>query len=350
MNKKIKKSSIWKCDGCGGNMYYKISKRGLYCASCGNVKPVEDTNEGQKRVLDSAVLSIAKAKRNAGGADAVFKCVNCGADITLSAYEVAKKCPYCSSSNVSEFDEDDAILPNRIIKFVIDKDEVPQALKIGLKNKWFLPNMFKANPKPKEVQALYFPAFTFDADAVSSYKGILYKYVQQDGKSVRRTFNVKDSINTYHRNVVVECSSRLSQIQLNYVMPYRYNNKIDFKREYILGYAVERFSEDLSESKNKANIIMDRVIKDKILLKHEAEGADELKVSTKYSNELFDYCILPIYIINFEYKNKPYTAFMNGQTGKTGGKLPKSWIKITFAWLVGIVLVALIVILSMLGE
>ena len=346
MDKKVKKSKIIKCDGCGGNMYYSIKQRGLYCSHCGAVKVVEDTKIVPKCPLDAENLKKGKAKVSNS---AVFKCVNCGADISLNDYEIAKKCPYCSSSNVSEFDEDASLLPNKIIKFAIDKEDVAQTLKIKLKGKWFLPNMFKANPKPKEVQVLYFPTFTFDAEALSSYSGTLYRYVSDGEKSHKEVFKVKGNIKTTHKDVVIESSSRLSQSKLNYVLPYKYNDKLDFKRDYLLGYAVERFNDDLSVSSGNAKAIMAREIKNSIIKKHNAEGEENLKVSTEYSDEFFDYCILPIYILDFEYKGKPYTAFMNGQTGKTGGKLPKSWIKITFAWLVGILFVALIIILASLG-
>lgn len=350
MDKKVKKSKIVKCTGCGDNMLYSIAKHGLLCRSCGNVIPVADEKNEPKRPLDAEVLKQGKAVRNGKGNDTVFKCINCGADIALNDFEIAKKCPYCSSSNVTEFDEDDTLLPNKIIKFEIDKSQINETLKKSLKKKWFLPNMFKANPKPKEVQALYFPTFTFDADAVSAYSGELYKYKEDsEGKSYKENFLVSGSISTKHRDVVIESSSRISQTKLDYVLPYNYSSKLDFKKEYLLGFAVERFSDDLSVSSANAKNAMQKDIKNKIIKKHEADGENSLIIKTTYSNELFDYCIMPIYVIDFEYKNKPYTAYMNGQTGKTGGKLPKSWIKITFAWLAVLAIIALIIVLASLG-
>ena len=59
---------------------------------------------------------------------------------------------------------------------------------------------------------------------------------------------------------------------------------------------------------------------------------------TSFYNQKYKYCMLPIYRINFSYKNKTYTNVMNGQTGSLGGDYPKSAGKIS-----------LVVILSILG-
>ena len=52
--------------------------------------------------------------------------------------------------------------------------------------------------------------------------------------------------------------------------------------------------------------------------------------------------MLPIYQIEFEYKDKKYLSYMNGQTGRVGTGIPKSPVKITFTVLLVLLFLAII--------
>ena len=51
------------------------------------------------------------------------------------------------------------------------------------------------------------------------------------------------------------------------------------------------------------------------------------------------YCLLPNYVLNYDYKNKHYVNLMNGQTGKLSGSVPRSGVKIAMFVLFMILLV-----------
>ena len=50
-----------------------------------------------------------------------------------------------------------------------------------------------------------------------------------------------------------------------------------------------------------------------------------------FSNEQSDYAMLPIWILSVEYKGEIYTYAINGQTGKSTGKLPMDKTKLILA-------------------
>lgn len=354
MKKNKKKSLFIKCASCGTNMEYSNAKGGLVCLSCGNVKPIQDENNKGKKPLDDEALELGKIVKNANEKDeeqAVFKCYNCGADIELNAFEISKVCPYCLSANVSDLDLEDGLKPDKIIKFAIEKDQVFETAKKNLKRAWFLPNKFKAHPKPTSVHALYFPSFTFDANSFTKYAGELYCYENDsDGGSKKRYFRVSGEITMQHRNTIIECCSALSQSKLNYVLPYNYNSKIDFKKEYLLGYEVERYDNSLETGFNNAKSIYARDIKRAIIKKHNADGEKSLDLDTNYKDKMFDYTILPIYLLMFDYRGKKYTGYMNGQTGKVGGRFPLSPWKIGFFSFGVVAIILLIIILASLAS
>jgi hypothetical protein len=54
-----------------------------------------------------------------------------------------------------------------------------------------------------------------------------------------------------------------------------------------------------------------------------------------------------VWLLAYVYDGRSYQVVVNGITGAIGGNYPKSWIKITFAILIG--LIVAIIILSMMS-
>jgi len=69
-----------------------------------------------------------------------------------------------------------------------------------------------------------------------------------------------------------------------------------------------------------------------------------LAVQTEFSQVNSDLILLPVYVLGYRYKGKLYRFMINGQTGKTIGEKPLSWLKIGLASGL-LVLLAFIVVL-----
>ena len=59
-------------------------------------------------------------------------------------------------------------------------------------------------------------------------------------------------------------------------------------------------------------------------------SVQSLTIYPQYTNQKYSYVLLPLYFINFKYKDEEYLNLMNGQTGVTSGKVPRSAVKILF--------------------
>ena len=71
------------------------------------------------------------------------------------------------------------------------------------------------------------------------------------------------------------------------------------------------------------------------------------RANTQFSDVNSDLCLLPVYVLSYNYRGKLYRFLLNGQTGKTAGDKPLSWQRITIAIVGGLLLVLLIVLLIM---
>lgn len=261
-------------------------------------------------------------------------CENCGASIVLNKLEYATKCPYCLSALVVELPLRPGVTPDAIIPFQFDKAEAAKRFVEGVRKKAFLPNKFKKQLPQSEIEGIYIPTFLFDADSQSAYNGVLSetKTVRRGGetKTITRSFHISGKKNMQHKNVVIEASAHLNQEQLEALKPFDYSQFHEFDESFLLGYYVENNDMSVDGCKSTAREVMRAAIRSKILSGYHYDSVDRLDILTNFSNEKFSYGILPTYRFHYKYKNKDYTTFMNGQTGKVGGGVPKSGVKITF--------------------
>lgn len=332
-----------KCRNCGASLIYSIKKEGLYCSSCQSVYKIETTNVNVKKPVESADLEFKEdddSKRT-------FNCENCGAEISLKSYEIAKKCPYCGGSKVVSTSDIEGQRPDKIIRFTFEEDMIMTIFKSAISQKFLIPSRFKKMPPKNSWEKLYFPAFSFDAETKTRYSGVLYRNESDSrGHSYRRTFRVRGDLDLLQKNIVVESSSKLSQSVLHFVLPYDFSGAVDYNPSFILGYTVERNNDPFKKTLKDSEQIMERRLDEAIIQTYHADGITNLEKKTSFSNRVFEYVVLPIYILHYKYNKKDYTAYINGQTGKVGGKFPISPLKSCLVALLIILGIAFLVFLS----
>jgi hypothetical protein len=71
-----------------------------------------------------------------------------------------------------------------------------------------------------------------------------------------------------------------------------------------------------------------------------------LQVQSDFSQINSDLILLPIYVLSYRYKDKLYRFLVNGQTGKTTGEKPLSWLKVGL--MTGLTLLLVFIILLLL--
>lgn len=351
MEKQLK-GNIEKCQSCGGDLIFSPKTQMLLCTKCNNMYDFDKTKDYKKHEIQDALDSKFDKSRWVQE-NKVLSCKTCGAKIILNNLEFTATCPYCKSTTVAETDELPGIPPDAIIPFKFDKETASNKFSEVVKKKKFLPNNFKKKIPRTNIQGVYIPTFSFDAETYSDYKGVLYEEVSHTDSqgrthTTKRYFHIAGNKTMSHRDVIVEASSKINQKQLIEVLPFDNEDLYKFEENFVRGYSIEHYDTDTVECHKQAKNIMDARIRSEILSKYHYDGVSYLTINTNYLNELFLYKISPIYTFEFDYKEKKRIVLMNGQTGKLGKGLPKSGWKITLLVL-GIILgIALIILLIML--
>lgn len=342
----MKEDVAAKCQSCGSELYFNPEGNNLKCKACGTVVEFDKTSTFEKRTIDMDTLTAIGDKIETNRA-ALSRCSSCGAAFTGTVVTLSTKCQYCGGNMVVD---DAAAHPDGCLPFAFSKEAASQKFVDEIKKKFLVPKAFKKNPKPDNIESIYIPAFSFSSRIEAEYAGELYEtYTDSDGDSHRRHFNVRGTEHADMKDVLVECSDYLTQSELKQIEPFYMNETKKFSQGFVYGYSVEYYNRSVESSAKLAREIMQERVRKQILKRYDHDGVDYLDIKYKYGTSTYSYLLLPTYRVNFKYKNKDYSTVMNGQTGKIGGKLPSSPLRVVGIILLFIVFFTLIIYLIIAG-
>lgn len=339
-----------KCPDCGGTMDFDPKTGGLLCPYCGRQEEIGVPREKKA----AKELDFEKAEEtgncNWGAEKKVVICKSCGAESVYDALEIANECPYCGSNQVMEEKGKHTLAPGGVCPFRMDQTDASNRFKKWIKSKWFCPKEAKEKARPESFQGVYLPAWTFDAKTHSSYQakyGIDRRVRSSDGKTkvVTDWYRTRGFYEEFIDDQVVFGSERYDQSILRSILPFNTEKNVEYKPEYVAGFAAERYSVGLKDAWEKAKtLIHDRLksnVENKIVQEHHADQVSQLQMNTQFSQITYKYLLLPVWISSFTYKEKTYHFMVNGQTGQVGGKTPVSWIKVALTILLVAVVIGL---------
>ena len=340
-----------KCQNCGGNMVFDPSTQMLSCAHCGTKCSFSQDLSAEELAL-SSYLSVQTTWTEED--TTLYCCDNCGAKIVVPATETATLCPFCSTAHVKVLDELAGVKPNTVVPFTFSQDKALEYTKEWAKKRLFAPNSFKKNLKAENLRGVYTPSFTFDSKTFSYYEGVLGETRTRtvgSGKNKRTEtytvwFNIKGTYDCFYDDVLITAGTKFSQKELDGVSPYDTNEGKAYDEEYLLGFSAYHYDKELTDCWCEAKSKIDSKIRPGILSKYHYDKVRYLNVSTTHSDVTFKYVMLPVYVGNFNFKQKLFNFFVNGSTGKVYGKTPKSPLKIAIAVLIGVVIVVGVALLA----
>lgn len=318
------------CSSCGGRIEYSPKHKALLCVNCGNVYNVEFKHECKKHPI-GWTPDINKLNKWSTS-NKSYECKTCGAQITFNKFDIANNCQYCNTSSLMPLKDLPGLMPEIVIPFKIAKNNAKSEFYTRIKKRKFLPLAFKKNLPKTDIGATYISSFTFACDVTATYNGTrtVTKTVRgSDGKSrtVTEYESFSGKIEKYFDNIAVEASDKLSQDEITEIYPYNFAESYDYDDDFVKGYNVGYYNQSVEDAeytaKKEALEDIERSIRSKY------SSIVSLKINPTYSNVVYNYALLPVYFINFNYKNKQYTNVMNGQTGVLAGKVPRSALQIT---------------------
>ncbi len=252
--------------------------------------------------------------------------------------------------------------PSFVVGFVLDQARATATVRRWIARRGpFVRSGFKRATVEK-VRGVYLPAYLYNAVARSSYSAEIgenytvtetYTTTDANGKTVTRTRtrteteyrHLDGQHASYLLDVVVTASSGVKNDELERVEPFDLRTLRRYAPALISGWMTEEPSlsqaECLQYAHDESMALIGRELSDFM----PGDSHRHLRYQTQLSDQIADLLLLPIWVFAARYDRErpPVRILVNGQTGKTWGEVPLSWIKIALASVVGLGLLALLI-------
>lgn len=344
------------CVNCGAELTYEPGTDTITCDYCGHVENIDQEVQPFEELELSKYLESMGAQSHSMELT-MLQCSNCGATQHIEDNYKSLHCVYCTAPLIIEDQyTEEWILPGAVLPFSFKVEKAHQIFKKWVDGLWWAPNnLQRASLSPEYTKGLYIPYWTFDAQLASSYSGQRgdYYYVtvtRGSGKNKRTTqerrtdwSSVSGNVSGFVDDTLIRATKNQSiQIPLS-VARWKLEDLKTFDTSYLAGYVTEKYTIPLKDGHLTATDKAEDIAKNWI---RRDIGGDEQRISDmdmKLTEETFKHILLPLYISSYNYNNKRYNFYVNGQTGAIHGDRPYSFWKIFLAILAALIVVAVIV-------
>ncbi|MBE6572485.1 MAG: hypothetical protein E7656_09585 [Ruminococcaceae bacterium] len=324
----------YKCPCCDGAIAFDPNSQKMECPYCGSEFEMETLVSYDKELQNDSESNM-KWETNAGvdwregetEGLRVYHCNSCGGEIVGDDTLAASKCPYCGNPVVMMGQLSGGLKPDIIVPFKIDKKAAKKALVNHYTGKKFLPKVFKNENHLEEIKGVYVPFWLFDADARAN---IRYKATRTRTWSDSRYDYTETSFYNVTRQgklgfsaLPVDGSTKMADDLMESIEPFDIAEGVPFQTAYLAGFVADKYDVDSKESIERANERIKKSTEE--AFENTVDGYTTVvpaSSSISLANSSAKYALLPVWILNTDWKGQKYTFAMNGQTGKFVGDLP----------------------------
>ncbi len=326
------------CPTCNSELSYSAEKQMINCRHCGYT---QDYDRASDQIREQSLASAASAMQSYSPASIqkqVVECESCRAQLMIEQDTVAIRCNFCGSEKVNKaaFNQN-LIQPQGIVPFKIQKREAVDKFKKWIAEGWFRPNALKKLAELGDIQGIYLPFWTYDADSYTQWQGEagFYYYVdveKEDGKieKERRT-RWEWRSGDFNRNfddVLILGSKGKTREVVEGIFPYELKESVNYNPTLMVGWQAEIYTVDVKEGYKLAEQKMYAELKQQAEKRLGGDTQRGLRVDADFYDQTFKHLILPVWLCTYKYGDKAYQFAVNGQTGKIEGQKPVSWVKI----------------------
>lgn len=339
-------SKKFECDGCGALMLFDPAAHGLRCPFCGGTRGIAQDDD---YVAVEHSMERVDDTRTRTDAPKVFRCENCGAEVTYAGATVSSACAFCGSEQVVERVGDvGRILPESVVAFRVDLDAAKGLWRAWLGKGLFRPRKLLDLATGESLRGVYVPHWTYDTRAWSRWTadaGYTYTVTVGFGQNARQETRIRwvpaSGERTDAFDDILVCASRgLDDRLMDEAKPYDLDGVERYRSEFLAGFGAEEYTVDLPAGWDRARAFAGGVQERRCAGDVPGDTHRFLRVWTQYGDVTWKHLLLPLWIATYRWKGKTFRFMVNGQTGKVVGTAPVSAVKVTIA----IVLVAALVV------
>lgn len=289
------------------------------------------------------------------------KCESCHAISVFDADRAAQRCDFCGSPAIISVDDLQApITPESLLPVVVSASEVRTRLREWYGSRWFAPNKLKRLALTDTLRGIYIPYWTFDAHADATWtaqSGYYYyvteHYTDSNGRSATRQVRKtrwrpsSGALSHFFNDELVPGTAGVVPDLLQKVEPFPTLDQLKpYDPVYVRGWTVERYQVDLRKASDMNRGRMDATLRALCAAEVPGDTYRALEVDAIYQSRTFKHILVPVWLTTYTYGRRSFQVIVNGFTGKMAGKHPLSWVKITLAIFMAVLVILLFLALA----
>lgn len=342
-----------KCNQCGAAIVFAPGSHETVCEHCGHRNEIctadQVVTEQDFRAAMAALSSSAATIEQLS-----VECRSCGAQTQLEPNVRSQECPFCGTPIVAQAVCRRVIKPQALLPFRLDRDSASACFTKWMGKLWFAPKDLKRLAwVDGHLAGVYLPFWTFDALAVTSYRGergddywdtvrvpvTVNGRTQWQTRRVRKTRwrSASGTVRNHFDDVLVPASCSLPHPRLFRLGAWDLTSLVPYADGYISGFRSESYTIDLEAGFAAARLRMEDTIR---LTVRRDIGGDHQRIHTMrpmYDAVTFKHLLLPIWVAVYRYRGKPYRFLVNARDGTVVGDRPWSAWKIALAVGAGVI-------------
>ena len=314
-----------KCPACGAKIEFNPKNQSWDCQYCGSKFTLDEMKKYENASSDKANEVKDKLDKEIKDLD-VYHCKNCGAEVMADETTTATFCLYCGSTTILKEKIDSGHAPSQIIPFKKVKEDAINSFKSLKKGRPLMPKLFNKEENIKKLTGVYIPFWTYDLSAkgdisftatdVKTWSDYNYRYTKTD------TYLCKRNCDMEYNRLLVDGSSRFDDDLMDSIEPFDFKDLVPYNHAYLSGFLAEKYDVASDKAIERANFraMNTTVSTASATVIHQTKSPTANNVEIKKLSD--DHILLPVWMVNIDYKDKKYTFAMNGQTGEMVGNIP----------------------------
>ena len=321
---------IYKCPNCGGELTFKPETQDFGCDFCLS----RFTEEEIKKTCAKAENSIPdKEQQDFSEHTNLYHCASCGAEIMCDDNQTATFCYYCHEPVILSGKMSGDYKPGKVIGFKRTREDAERQFKDWCGMRHFLPKDFVSAKQLEKMTGLYVPFWVADCSIKADYAANAKIIRSWTSGSYRYTetkeFAVTRKADIYTRGIPADGESKIDDLLMESIEPFDYTQAKDFSMSYLSGFFADKYDVD------KAGVfprIKERANRASMqVINNSIVGYTSvipIKQDYKILNTDWEYMLLPVWFMTYRYRGNVYSFAVNGQTGKLAGTPPLNKLKL----------------------
>ena len=337
----------YKCPCCNASLPFRGDVQQMKCEYCDNVFELDTLKAcaEDSKLSDGVQVGWESVTENTWSETEQstirsFLCQACGGELITDDHTAATFCPYCGNAAILPGRVSGGLKPEGVLPFKTTKEDAKQAFLKLCRGKPLLPAFFTQEQQVEKITGIYVPFWLYDcsADLTGSYRATRihtwsdsrYIYTKTDHYLLRRQADAAFA------GIPMDGSSKMEDGFMESIEPFRYEELVDFETAYLSGFLADKYDVEAKAGEERIRARVENSMNDEIqstFLGYASVIPAARQIHIDHSRA--KYVLLPVWLLNTNYRGKTYTFAMNGQTGKMTGSFPVCP-KRSAAWFAGI--------------